>query len=202
MTLTLCESPSSPKGDRSQGSRRAGTCCVSVSRACRLLLLATAISLSGCGGKLTKRSTIDEAEKLRASTIQSVDAVITPTPVQVETTNPDGTKTTITAAPQSDTSYALSDNTTASSITSFTTYTSIGLGFSVLFNIALAMVAYVFWARFSSVGQVADRSAAKAIAKSRIIENAMSSLTNALASATDPHEIARLQSIRNSLERD
>ena len=168
----------------------------------RVCVSAVALLLTGCGGKLTKRSTLEETEKVRAISLQQAEHVVTPTPVQVETTAPDGSKTTITAAPQSETSYNLSDNTTASSASSLSIYTSIGMGVSVLFNVALLLVAYVFWARFSSVGQVADRSAAKALAKSRIIENTLSALTNALASATDPQEIARLQAIRNSLERD
>ena len=117
-------------------------------------------------------------------------------------TNPDGSTTTITAAPQSETTYNLSDNTDASSSASVSYVYSVGIGISLLGNVALALLAYVLFAKLTAVGRVADKAGSKVLAKSRIIENTMSALTNCLASATDPQEVARLQSIRNSLERD
>ena len=160
------------------------------------------VGAAGCQSFAKRTRTVAETEELRAATIQAAEQVVTPTPVQVETTNPDGSTTTITAAPQSETTYSLSDNTDASSTTTIKYAYSVGIGISLLGNVALGLLAYLLWAKFTAVGRVADKAGAKVLAKSRIIENTMSALTNCLASATDPQEVARLQSIRNSLERD
>ena len=151
---------------------------------------------------MRRTRTLDETERLRAVSLQQVDSVVEATPVQVETTNPDGTTTTITAAPNTQTTYSLSDNTDASSSASMRYTYAAALGISWLVAFAFALLSYVLWSKVTAVGRVADKAGAKVLAKSRIIENTMSALTNCLASATDPQEVARLQSIRNSLERD
>lgn len=141
--------------------------------------------LMGCQGKLAKRTTLDETERLRAQTIQSTEQIVKATPVQVETTSPEGIKTTITAAPNSTTKYNLSDNTTASSVSSLATYTSIGMGVSMLFNIGLALIGWTLWSKLSATGLVFDKIG--------------SHIIHRLASMNDPEKREELLHIKSMI---
>lgn len=120
----------------------------------------------------SRRTSLDETERLRAATLSNVNQVVKPTPVVVETTSADGTTTSVTTAPESTTTHNLSDNTTASSTASWKTSTTIGLGVSALGNVALILLAYVLYSKFTMQGQVVDRALAYATRRATSINNA------------------------------
>lgn len=130
------------------------------------------LACCGMSCSQTRRASLDETERMKSATISSVNQVVKPTPVQIQTTSEDGRTTTITTAPQSTTTHNLSDNTTASSSVAWTSKVSVGLGISALGNVALFLVAYVFYARKTALGRSLDRVLAYATRRATSINNA------------------------------
>lgn len=148
-------------------------------------IIVACLLLMGCGGKLAKRSTLDEVERTKYAVSQQAEQVVKAQPLQVETTSPEGTKTIITTAPESKTTYSLSDNTSASSVSSLSTYTSIGMGVSMLFNIGLAMIGWTLWSKLSATGLVFDKIG--------------SHIIHRLASMNDPEKREELLHIKSMI---
>lgn len=105
-----------------------------------------------------KRTSIDETEKVRAIALQQAEQVVTPTPLKIETTSPEGTTTAITTSPQSTTTYSLSDNTTASSQATIKEWISWQVGIPWTLCVAALLCAYIFFAKSTVTGNIVDRA--------------------------------------------
>lgn len=153
----------------------------------KLFIIALAIACGGMTCRHQKRTSIDETEKVRAVALQQAEQIVTPTPITIETTSPEGTTTAITAAPQSNTSYSLSDNTTASSEASVKEWVSWQVGVPWMLCVAALLGAYIFWARGTTAGNIIDRAGGYVI--------------NRLTQSNDPKEREAWHAIQNILDR-
>lgn len=158
-----------------------------IRRIVKMLILASAIAATGMTCRHQKRTSIDETERVRAVALQQAEQVVEPTPLVIETTTPEGGTTSITTAPQSTTTYSLSDNTTASSEASVREWVSwqVGVPWSLCF--AAAIFAYIFWARATAMGNIVDTT--------------LSYVGDQLARTDDPRQREAWYGARNKLDR-